>query len=120
MNNILDWRFNKLITPKLMQVVHGMILVLSLIAGIVIILGSLYGLVEGAEIGALGILGGIGVAVVIPAFSRLLHEVAIITFRIASVSRDVDELLKQRMMSSASPAAEESTATPPPLPPLQE
>ena len=118
MVNILDWKFQRLITPVLMQIANGFLVVAALITAVGGIVAGLYHLVSGAEkLGMMLLFGGIAIAVAVILISRLVHEVAIVTFRIANVSKEVNTLMSNSTTHRARAESASAPAFVPPVPP---
>ena len=61
--------------------------------------------------------GGIAIAAGVILISRLLHEVAIVTFRIATVAKEVNSLMSNAAHDRNGANASSAPAFAPPIPP---
>lgn len=121
MASFLDWKFEKQLTPVLMTLVNGLVIILTILAGVISIGAGVFFLLRGGEVGGLFIVGGLLGMLAVILVSRLIHEVAIVAFRIAAVSKEVRILLSQHARVPARPSVPQrpggvSSSAPPPLP----
>lgn len=88
--------FRRMITPRLIQFLFVVGMVLSIIAGFIIIAAGLVGFLDNDDVasGLVGVLGGFALIIFGPIVIRVYCEFLIVFFRINETLTDVDQKME--------------------------